>query len=150
LFDGGSPVVAVTPTRLERVDNGDALEVESAGRFRYVDEYGTVDIYDRVESATPTLEELRSFAGQYVSDEIDTTVTLAIDGGRLGIQRSPENIPFTPVYKDAFSARLGFIVFERDQAGQVRAFTLTEERVWNLRFARRAAGNVASASPASK
>jgi hypothetical protein len=41
------------------------------------------------------------------------------------------------VYADGFSNSLGFfVVFERDASKRVTAFTLTQERVWNLRFAR--------------
>jgi CubicO group peptidase (beta-lactamase class C family) len=148
LFDGGSPLIEMTPSRLARLDNGYTMDLEGGGRFRYVDEYGTVDLYERVEPARPTIEQLRFFAGDYVSDEIQTTLTLVIEGDQLTIRRTPQSIALTPVYNDAFCTRIGFIVFERDSAGRVTGLTLTEERVWNLRFTRRAGENSASVSAA--
>jgi hypothetical protein len=48
------------------------------------------------------------WSGEYVSEEIETTLTLALDKDRLVIRRTPDSIALTSVYKDAFSTRLGF------------------------------------------
>ena len=45
------------------------------GTISVLDEYGTADVYERVEPATPTLEELRSLTGEYVSDARHPTHT---------------------------------------------------------------------------
>ena len=87
---------------------------------------------------------LRSLAGVYFSEEIDTTFRVAVEGNQLVIHRRGERSPLTPLYADAFSSPIGeivgVIVFERDSSGQVTALKVTHERVWNLRFVR-LAGN---------
>ena len=78
-------------------------------------------------------------AGRYTSDELQTTVTVALDGGRLVIQRGPQGtIALTPVFPDGFSSGLGWIVVRRDGAGKVSGFSVNQDRVWDLRFARQA------------
>jgi CubicO group peptidase (beta-lactamase class C family) len=145
LFNGGTPLVPDSPTRLIRADNGDTMDFDGKGRARYVDEFGTVDIYDRVEPAAPTVDQLRSLTGDYFSEEIDTTFRVVVEENRLEIQRRAEKSALTPLYADAFSTTINVlpcvVVFERDKSGQVTALTVTHERVWNLRFARRGAGN---------
>jgi hypothetical protein len=138
-------LVPDSPTRLIRADNGDTMDFDGKGRARYVDEFGTVDIYDRVEPAAPTVDQLRSLTGDYFSEEIDTTFRVVVEENRLEIQRRAEKSALTPLYADAFSTTINVlpcvVVFERDKSGQVTALTVTHERVWNLRFARRGAGN---------
>lgn len=43
----------------------------------------------------------------------------------------------TPVYPDAFSGGLGFVIFRRDEGGRATALSVIEDRVSDLRFARR-------------
>jgi hypothetical protein len=97
-----------------------------------------VDVYERVEPAWPTAAQLKELAGRYVSDEIEATFTVGVDGDHLVLRRRPDTtIALTPVHADGFSSSLGFfVVFERDASKRVTALTLTHERVWNLRFAR--------------
>ena len=43
-----------------------------------------------------------------------------------------------PVYKDAFQAEgLGLVRFRRDTSGRVIGFSVTMDRVWDLRFDRK-------------
>ena len=58
----------------------------------------------------------------------------------LVLRRRPDTtISLMPAYAGAFSSALGlFVVFERDASGRVAALTVTQERVWNLRFTRQA------------
>jgi len=43
-----------------------------------------------------------------------------------------------PLYADAFEApQLGTVIFRRDAAGQVTALSVSQDRVWDLRFLRR-------------
>ena len=87
LFDGGSPLVWISETRLMRADNGDTMEFDGRGRARYLDEFGAVDIYERVESVAPTVDQLRPLTGDYFSEEIDTRFRVALEDDRLVIQR---------------------------------------------------------------
>lgn len=146
LFDGGSPLVRISETRLMRADNGDTMEFDGRGHARYLDEFGTVDIYERVESVAPTVDQLRPLTGDYFSEEIDTRFRVALEDDRLVIQRRPEEVSLTPLYADAFSSPIGVLVFERDHSGRITALTLSQERVWNLRFSRGVAGNDPSAA----
>ena len=40
----------------------------------------------------------------------------------------------TPTYKDAFNSSLGVVRFVRDSAGKVTGLSVSESRVWDLRF----------------
>jgi hypothetical protein len=133
----GTPLVPLSPTRLIGADGALTFDFDGAGRMRSTDEFGVVDVFDRVEPVTPAAAQLRGYEGRYVSDEIEAAFTLAVDGDRLVLRRRPDTtIPLTPVYADAFSSPDFFVIFERDASRRVTAFTLTQERVWNLRFAR--------------
>lgn len=41
-----------------------------------------------------------------------------------------------PIYADAFNARGTIYVFLRDESGGVTGFSLSQGRVWDLRFGR--------------
>ena len=137
LFNGAAPLTPVSATRLTRVDTGDTMDFDDNGRARYVDEFGTVDVYERVEPVTPSLDELRSYADDYYSEEIDTTWKIVLDGRQLVVDRRPRRIALTPAYADTFSTPTGVVQFERDSAGRITALRFSQERVWNLRFTRR-------------
>jgi CubicO group peptidase (beta-lactamase class C family) len=80
----------------------------------------------------PSPEQLASFAGSYTSDEIETTLTVAVDNGRLVIRRRPADvIALTPSGADGFASSLGTIRFLGNE------LSLHESRVWDLRFQRR-------------
>jgi len=109
-----------------------------AGRtLRMTDSFGTVDTYERVRSAKPSIAQLNELAGTYASDEAETTLTVAVNGDALVIRRRPDTtLKLTPVYADAFTApQLGLVIFRRD-AGRVTALSVVEDRVWDMRFAR--------------
>ncbi len=79
----------------------------------------------------PTAEQLAGFAGEYTSDEIETTLRVAIENGRLVIRRRPDDvIPLTPSGADSFSSSLGTVRFVDGQ------MSIHESRVWDLRFRR--------------
>lgn len=113
------------------------IEFDGRGGMRGADEFGTVTELERVEPAAPTADALRAFTGRYVSDEAQATFDVAVDGERLVIRRRPGLVtPLTPVYADAFSGGLGWVVFRRDAAGRVVGLSLGSERLWDLRFTR--------------
>jgi CubicO group peptidase (beta-lactamase class C family) len=121
--------------------NGSTWEFDGQRRVRVTDDEGTVDTLERVEAAAPTIEQLRPLAGIYASDEIETTLTVEVNGDTLVVKRRPDTvIKLTPVYADAFSgASLGLVIFRRDNGGHVDALSVIQDRVWDLRFARQAA-----------
>jgi hypothetical protein len=138
---GGTSLIAMSPSRF--VVGNTTFEFD-AKRLRVTDQYGTVETYERVDPAKPTREQLSALAGIYASDEIETSLTVALDGEALVIKRRPDaTFRLTPVYADAFTAGgLGFVVFRRDTAGRVTSMSVMQDRVWDLRFARVQGSNV--------
>jgi hypothetical protein len=49
-------------------------------------------------------------------------------------RRPNDSIPLTPTYKDAFNSSLGVVRFLRDSSGKVTGLSVSESRVWDLRF----------------
>jgi hypothetical protein len=136
-FESGRRLTPTAPGRFVTSDGALTIEFDRPGRFRAWDEFGIVDVYDRVEPAAPTSDQLKAFAGTYVADEVDAAFTVVLDGKQLSMRRRPDTtIPLTAAFADGFATPIGFVVFERDAAGRVSGFTLTHARVWNLRFIR--------------
>jgi hypothetical protein len=141
MLEGGS-----APANLLHVGSESDLESPDSGRrydfsargLRVSNPNGTVDVFERVERATPAASELPEFAGTYSSDEAETVLEVAATGNVLIVKRRPEaTLPLRPVYKDAFSAQgLGLVRFRRDAAGAVASLSVTLDRVWDLRFER--------------
>ena len=101
------------------------------------DEFGTSDVFDRMDPVKPDLEALQSFTGRYVSDEIETTMDVALQGDRLVIRRRPDFVaPLTPVWSNGFSSPLGWVIFARDASGHVISMSINQDRAWDVRFAR--------------
>ena len=123
-----------------RFDAGGAYVLDFDGRaLRVTDEFGTADDYERVEPWKPGLAELKPLVGRYTSDEIQTTVSLALDGDRLVVTgRAGAPVALNPVFPDGFSSAGGWIVIRRDTSGRVVGFSVNQDRVWDLRFAREA------------
>jgi CubicO group peptidase (beta-lactamase class C family) len=92
--------------------------------------------YERVDRWTPSAAELEALAGEYTSDEAEVTLRVAVEQGRVTIHRRPDSvIELTPTYKDGFrSPSLGSVRFLRDAAGHVNELSVSESRVWDLRF----------------
>jgi len=91
--------------------------------------------YERVERWNPATGDLTALAGDYRSDEAEVTLRVAVEEGRLVIRRRPDSvIPLTPTYRDGFRSSLGVVRFLRDAAGRVNELSVSESRVWDLRF----------------
>jgi CubicO group peptidase (beta-lactamase class C family) len=91
--------------------------------------------YERVESWTPAPADLAALTGEYSSDEAEVTFRVALEQARLVVHRRPsDSIPLTPTYKDAFNSSLGVVRFLRDSSGKVTGLSVSESRVWDLRF----------------
>ena len=81
--------------------------------------------------------DLESFAGEYRSDELDVTYTVAVRDSSLVVQSST----LRPVFKDAFVGDyLGMVRFFRDSRGAVAGFTLNRNNARGVRFERIRAG----------
>jgi CubicO group peptidase (beta-lactamase class C family) len=84
----------------------------------------------------PTPEQLVSYAGTYTSDEIETTLRVAVENERLVIRRRPNDVIVLnpsdrPGDRGAFTSSLGTVRFFPSE------LSIHESRVWDLRFQRR-------------
>ena len=71
-----------------------------------------------------------------MSDEADTTFKAVVEAGSLVLKRSPDTtMKLTPAYADVFTTpALGGVIFRRAADGNVTALSVTQDRVWDLRF----------------
>ena len=74
-----------------------------------------------------------------VGDEAETVLHASVENGRLVLKRRPDtSLALEPLYADAFLApQLGTVIFRRDANGRITALSVSEDRVWDLRFERR-------------
>jgi CubicO group peptidase (beta-lactamase class C family) len=135
---GRSTFVAQSPVRFIAKER-DVLEPDAQG-VRVTDAFGTVEEYARVAASKPTTQDLQVYSGTYESDDAETVLTAAVEGGKLVLKRRPDTtLALTPVYADVFSAPgLGTIIFRRDASARPAEFSVSQERVWDLRFKRKA------------
>jgi CubicO group peptidase (beta-lactamase class C family) len=133
-IERGTQFVPISATRFG-AENGDVLEFRGDGA-RLTDRHGSVEEFERTAAWSPTAEELAALAGTYVSDEAELTLAAAIENGGLVLKRRPDTtIRLTPLYKDAFSGSIGTVIFRR---GDTPELSVVQDRVWDLRFRRRA------------
>jgi CubicO group peptidase (beta-lactamase class C family) len=115
---------------------GNRFVFDGSGKLTLTDEYGTVDHFERVAAVRPTPSELHAYAGTYASHDADVEMTAKVEDDKLVLWRRPNTtMTLTPVYADAFRApSLGGVIFGRDASGQVVAFSVVQDRVWNMPF----------------
>ena len=133
----GSALVAQSAARFVTAA-GEQWEFDGRGGMRVTDQYGTVDSYEKVAPSAPTADDLRPLVGTYVSPDADAAAEARLDGDKLVLWRRPgETIPLTPLYDDAFSFGGGTVIFRRDASRRPTAFSVVQDRVWDMRFQRR-------------
>jgi CubicO group peptidase (beta-lactamase class C family) len=115
-----------------------AYEFDGSGGLRVTDEFGTSDVYERVLPWKPAIRDLKPIAGRYVSDELELTVNVDLDGDRLVVKRPERAVTLTPVFPDGFQSAAGWVIVRRDASGRVIGLSVNQERVWDLRFTRQA------------
>jgi CubicO group peptidase (beta-lactamase class C family) len=127
-------------------DGGQTWEFDGVGGATVTDAFGTVDNYERVPASKPTVAELKDLTGSYVSDEAEVALAVYLKGNALMVKRRPNTtLTATPVYADAFSVpQLGLVIFRRE-GGKVTALSVVQDRVWDLRFTKRASANTRKA-----
>ncbi len=85
----------------------------------------------------PTEADLAEYTGTYRSDEAEATFTMVVKDGELKmVDRWGEEGRLVPLYPDAFQAGGATVIFRRDASGKITEATLSESRVWDLRFRR--------------
>jgi hypothetical protein len=132
-LERGGALYAESGSRL-RSPNGQEWVFADGGRVTVTDAFGRVNRLERVMVWSPTTTELGGLVGDYASGEAETGFTAAIVGGSLVLRQRPDRVfALTPLYENAFSSSLGTVRFLRD-AGRVTGMTVTQDRVWLLRF----------------
>jgi hypothetical protein len=84
---------------------------------------------ERVQPVELSASELKRFAGNFHSEELDTTYALSIEAGHLTVL-VPNNppIPLEAAAPDEFySSDLGDLVFHADHDNRVSGFTLSTQ-----------------------
>jgi CubicO group peptidase (beta-lactamase class C family) len=133
---GGSRLTAQSDTRFAAA-NGLTYDFSPDG-LTVTDAFGTRDVYARVRGEELAPAPLAGYAGTYESDEAETTMIAGVDGGALVLKRRPDTvIRLTPAYADAFRGSIGLVRFQRDAAGRIVSLSVTQDRVWEMRFQRR-------------
>jgi YD repeat-containing protein len=95
-------------------------------------------LWEAMAAFTPKPADLVAYAGTYYSEEIDTTYTIAAEGGSLIVRFRPaQKFVLRPVYADAFEAEGNVVRFTRDAAGRVDGIRIYAGRAWHLRFDKR-------------
>ena len=119
--------------------NGVTWTFDGHGGAIATDEYGTTTAFEQVAAANPSAPDLEAYPGAYVSEEAETELRASVEHGALVLERRPDTtIVLKPLYADAFEApQLGTVIFRRDTTGRVVGLSVSQDRVWNLRFRRR-------------
>jgi CubicO group peptidase (beta-lactamase class C family) len=90
----------------------------------------------QVKELTP--EQMREYAGEYYSRELDTTYEIVLQDDMISArQRRHGDIPLVRTKEDVFTGRRWFfhkVQFVRNEKNQIAGFLLTGGRVRNLRF----------------
>jgi CubicO group peptidase (beta-lactamase class C family) len=108
------------------------------GQVTVTDAFGRVDRLVRAKPWSPSAEELQRHAGEYISAEAEAAVTAKVVDGTLVLwQRPDRTVRLTPVYDGVFSSPMGTILFHQDGFVTPSALSVSQDRVWDLRFERR-------------
>jgi CubicO group peptidase (beta-lactamase class C family) len=134
-LDGAAPLRLETGARFATT-GGRTVEFGAGGILRVRDQYGTVDTYERVPEADQRPRPLTEYAGDYSSSEAEVALTVAAEGEGLVLKRRPDSvIRLTHLYADAYRGAIGLVRFHRT-GGRVTALSISQDRVWDLRFER--------------
>ena len=94
-------------------------------------------VYHRIEDWDPTPAELSELAGTYHSRELGTDYHVRVENGELVFHhRKLDDQVLTPVFRDAFRAGGRTVLFQRGPGGGIVGFTLSDGRVYDVRFER--------------
>jgi CubicO group peptidase (beta-lactamase class C family) len=133
---GSLTLIARSPTQYSAT-NGPQFDFSPDGRLTVTDEFGTTESFSPVRTDEAP-KSLADYAGMYSSDEAEVTMIAAMDGDSLVLKRRPDSVlRLTAAYPDTFRSPIGVIRFRRDASRRVTGFSVSQDRVWDLRFERR-------------
>jgi len=145
LFDMNFQIVPLSKTQFRSVDG----TVDTDIRFEKQDKNEPLQIHVEIEGekpvtfeaiqlVSPTSAQLAEYVGEYYSDELQVTYKLVLENGKLFFRyRNAPKKPLSPTLSDMFKVRGTTIHFIRDDQNRISAFTLSTERVRNIRFVRK-------------
>jgi len=136
---GNTPLVATAETRFE--GGSTVVEFESApfadGRpAAIMNTTGADNVrLEPVPEFNPTEAQLAEYTGTYRSEEAESTFWVEIENGTFVLKdRWGRGRLLQPLYPDAFGVGGTTYIFRRDSSGKVVEMTLSQDRVWDLRF----------------
>jgi len=98
---------------------------------------GVPETYEAVPSWTPAASELSDFTGTFTSDELEMSLKVALEDGRLFVRaKTLPAEPLEPTFPNAFALPGWQLDFTRDRGGRVESLSLRSERLNGIRFLR--------------
>ena len=94
--------------------------------------------FEAVTPWEPNAQQLDTYAGAYVSQEIDPLYRIEMQDGRLSLHRlkhKPQVLQ--PALKDVFFGEIGTVRFTRDSSEKISGFILDAGRIRNFQFAKK-------------
>ena len=132
-------LVPVSETRFMMGESTFALEFTPPGRAKVLRSFAgetQTGTFERVEPFSPSPEQLRAYAGVYVSDELNAEWTIAEHGSSLVIRRlGNADTVIEPLATDMFTTVGDYMKFSRDARGTT-GFTLVSTGARSLSFKR--------------
>ena len=98
---------------------------------------GETVTYTRADTVALTPAKLAEYAGDYRSDEVETTQTWRVEKEQLVVYANNRRLGvLEPSYKDGFTRGGSVIDVQRDAKGRISGFVVEAGRVRHLRFTR--------------
>jgi CubicO group peptidase (beta-lactamase class C family) len=136
-FGVGTRLVALGARRF-RQSGGTEVTFDDASAVMRIRAGNATTRWTRVPAATLTPAQMAEYAGDYRSNEIETTWSVTADSGRLLVRIDGRRMgpPYEPTYRDAFANGTQYLDFVRDARGHITGLAVQAGRVRNLRFVR--------------
>jgi len=138
---GNSALIPVSETRFEASGGNTVLEFDTEpfadGRpAATLNSPGADGVrLEPVPGFEPTQEQLAEYVGVYQSDEAEAIYAVEVERGTFVLKdRWGQGRLLQPLYPDAFSGGGNIYIFRRDGSGRVTEMSLSQGRVWDLRF----------------
>jgi CubicO group peptidase (beta-lactamase class C family) len=121
-----------------RLGRGTELRLAPGGTARLLSRSASdTTTYERVDSVALTAAQLAEYAGEYRSEEIETTHSWRVEKGALVVYAAGRRLgTLDPTYRDGFVRGGPAIDVTRDARGRITGFVLQSGRVRDLRFTR--------------
>ena len=145
LFDLSFQIVALSKTQFRSVDAPFDTDIRFEKQHQnkplriHVTMEGEKPVtFEAIQLVSPTPAQLAEYVGDYYSDELQFTYKLVLEEGKLFFRhRNAPKKPLSPTLTDMFKVSYATIHFTRDHQNKISGFTLSTERVRDIRFVRK-------------